>query len=158
VQWAPLFEESDDDQAATNLKRAQIAQTLTPVGGDPRTLVEITDEGEVLLLPQTPEEAQQREEELLAEPEPLPGEEVPPAEEAEEEAETQDDPGAAENESENADASLRVIIEGNPYRVIKRGSKFCVIKKDSGATVKCHATRGEALAHFRALEANVEDA
>jgi hypothetical protein len=34
----------------------------------------------------------------------------------------------------------------------------CVIKTDSGETVKCHATHAEAMAHLRALEVNVMDA
>lgn len=31
----------------------------------------------------------------------------------------------------------------------------CVVKKDTGAIVKCHKTHAEALAHLRALYANV---
>lgn len=34
----------------------------------------------------------------------------------------------------------------------------CVVKADTGKTVKCHKTHAEALAHLRALEANVSDA
>lgn len=57
VNWPALFEESDDTQASANLKRAQTAQALTPVGGDPRELVEVDEERNVWLLPQTPAEA-----------------------------------------------------------------------------------------------------
>jgi hypothetical protein len=41
-----------------------------------------------------------------------------------------------------------------PYEL--RGK--CVVKADTGETVKCHPTKAKALAHLRALEANVEDA
>lgn len=41
-----------------------------------------------------------------------------------------------------------------PYKL--KGN--CVVKADTGATVKCHPTREKALAHLRALEINVEDA
>lgn len=41
-----------------------------------------------------------------------------------------------------------------PYRL--RGN--CVIKSDTGETVKCHETHEQALAHMRALYANVKDA
>ncbi|MGH9256223.1 MAG: anti-CBASS protein Acb1 family protein, partial [Vicinamibacterales bacterium] len=69
--WPTLFKETDTEKADLNLKRAQQATTLTPVGGDPRTMVEIDDEGTITLLPQTPEEAEAREEELkMGAPEP----------------------------------------------------------------------------------------
>lgn len=51
-----------------------------------------------------------------------------------------------------------VVAEGNPYRVEKRGNKFVVVKKDTGEVVGTHPTREKALAHLRALEANVSDA
>jgi hypothetical protein len=38
-----------------------------------------------------------------------------------------------------------------PYKL--RGN--CVVKADSGETVKCHETRKKALAHLAALEINV---
>lgn len=41
-----------------------------------------------------------------------------------------------------------------PYKL--KGN--CVVKSDTGETVKCHETRAKALAHLRALEANVSDA
>lgn len=41
-----------------------------------------------------------------------------------------------------------------PYKL--KGN--CVVKSDTGATVKCHATHAEAVAHLRALYANVKDA
>jgi hypothetical protein len=61
VEWPALFKESEDTIASANLKRAQIAQALTPVGGDPRALVEIDEDRNVWPLPQTPEEAKARE-------------------------------------------------------------------------------------------------
>jgi hypothetical protein len=48
-----------------------------------------------------------------------------------------------------------------PYFIEAQGDKHCVRKgteKEPGAVVKCHATRGEAMGHMRALYANVEDA
>ena len=45
-----------------------------------------------------------------------------------------------------------------PYIVRKRGSKWCVLNSETGGVVKCHSTRKKALAHMRALYANVEDA
>lgn len=50
VNWVPLYEESDDQKAGADLKRAQIAQALTPVGGNPRELTRITAEGRVELV------------------------------------------------------------------------------------------------------------
>jgi len=50
------------------------------------------------------------------------------------------------------------IVEGNPYHVIRRGSRYCVERSDTGERMKCYATKKEALDYFRALEANVEDA
>ena len=41
-----------------------------------------------------------------------------------------------------------------PYKL--KGN--CVVKADTGETVKCHGTHGEAAAHLAALEANVSDA
>lgn len=51
VVWPSLFEETEDAIASGNLKRAQVAQALTPVGGDPLSLVEIDEEGNVWLIP-----------------------------------------------------------------------------------------------------------
>lgn len=45
-----------------------------------------------------------------------------------------------------------------PWKIEKRGNQYCVVKKSSGETVKCHPTREKAEAHLRALYANVEDA
>jgi hypothetical protein len=48
-----------------------------------------------------------------------------------------------------------------PYFIEVQGDKHCVLKgteEEPGAVVKCHATRGEAMGHMRALYANVEDA
>lgn len=51
IIWPALFEESDTARADASLKRAQTAAALTPVGGDPRELVEIDEEGNVWLIP-----------------------------------------------------------------------------------------------------------
>ncbi len=51
VQWPTLFELTELEQAEANLKRAQTAAALTPMGGDPTQLVEITDERDVWLVP-----------------------------------------------------------------------------------------------------------
>lgn len=47
-----------------------------------------------------------------------------------------------------------------PWHITKQGDRHCVVEGESGPgkTVKCHATRDEALAHLRALYANVPDA
>src|SRR5262245_23512264 len=42
-----------------------------------------------------------------------------------------------------------------PYRVQKRGSKYCVIKTTDGSTVKCHPTKQQAIKHEQALNINV---
>lgn len=51
VVWPTLFEETQVAKAEANLKRAQTASALTPIGGDPRDLVEIDEEGTVKLIP-----------------------------------------------------------------------------------------------------------
>lgn len=43
-----------------------------------------------------------------------------------------------------------------PYKVEKKGDEYCVIKADSGETVKCHSSESDADAHMKALYANVE--
>ncbi len=64
VQWPTLFELTELEQADANLKRAQTAAALTPMGGDPLQLVEITDERDVWLV--------QREPKPVAAPQPEP--------------------------------------------------------------------------------------
>lgn len=51
VNWPPLFEESALEKADANLKRAQTAVAITPVGGDPNLIIEIDAEGNIKLLP-----------------------------------------------------------------------------------------------------------
>lgn len=51
VVWPALFEESENEIAEANLRTAQAAQALTPVGGDPVTLVEVTEDRRVFLAP-----------------------------------------------------------------------------------------------------------
>lgn len=77
VIWPPLFEESETSVADANLKRAQTAAALTPVGGDPREIVEIDDDRNVWLVPAEPRPPM---------PLPVPGEEDLP------------EPGAGEEE------------------------------------------------------------
>jgi hypothetical protein len=72
VQWPTLFEETDTQKADINLKRAQTAQALTPVGGNPQELVEIDDEGTVILVARDPAEP------MPILPEPAPGDEPEP--------------------------------------------------------------------------------
>lgn len=50
VIWPMLFEDSEKDRALANLSRAQVAQALTPVGGNPLELIEIDSEGSVILI------------------------------------------------------------------------------------------------------------
>lgn len=92
VQWQTLFETTDTENAELNLKVAQQAQTLTPVGGDPRTMVTIDDEGQINLIPQDEDDVEELKDEMLLgapepgtipEPgapgaEPKPGDEPPP--------------------------------------------------------------------------------
>lgn len=56
VVWPALFEESEATIAEANLKRAQTAAELTPMGGDPTVLVEIDEERNVWLIPRTPDD------------------------------------------------------------------------------------------------------
>lgn len=46
-----------------------------------------------------------------------------------------------------------------PWKVVKRDKKWVVVKKYTGEPVKggMHKTRKEAVAHMRALYANVDD-
>lgn len=41
-----------------------------------------------------------------------------------------------------------------PYRIEERDGKFCVVKKDDGATIHCHDTQEQAEAQMRALYAH----
>lgn len=51
VEWPTLFELTELEQADANLKRAQTAAALTPMGGDPLALVEIDEHSNVWLVP-----------------------------------------------------------------------------------------------------------
>lgn len=55
--WPTLWEEPDSEVADVDLKRAQAAKALTPVGGDPTALVEIDEDGRVKLVPRKAGEA-----------------------------------------------------------------------------------------------------
>lgn len=55
VNWPALYEESDKDMAEVDAKRAQAAQSLTPVGGNPRELVRITAEGRIEFVEREPD-------------------------------------------------------------------------------------------------------
>jgi HK97 family phage prohead protease len=48
--------------------------------------------------------------------------------------------------------------ELKPYGIRKDGDRYCVYNTETDETEKCHPTRAEALAHQRALMANVSDA
>lgn len=65
VVWPTLFELSDKDIAEANLTRAKAAKELTPMGGDPRQLVEVDADRNVWLIPR---EAGQVDEPLLIAP------------------------------------------------------------------------------------------
>lgn len=41
-----------------------------------------------------------------------------------------------------------------PWKIVKNGTQFCVIKESDGTTEKCHPTKAEAEAHMAALYAN----
>lgn len=43
-----------------------------------------------------------------------------------------------------------------PYKIERRGDKHCVVKSDTGKTVKCHDSMKKAEAHMAALRINVE--
>lgn len=45
-----------------------------------------------------------------------------------------------------------------PYKIERRGDKHCVVKSDTGKTVKCHDRKTEALRHMAALKINVNEA
>lgn len=67
------------------------------------------------------------------------------------------DPGASEGESYAAQAGDELIEEGNPWEIVKRGRKFLVVQSITNRIVGTHDTKEAALAHLRALEANVEE-
>jgi hypothetical protein len=54
VQWEPMFELTELELADANLKRAQTAQALTPMGGDPLQLIEIDEDRNVWLVVKAP--------------------------------------------------------------------------------------------------------
>ncbi len=56
VVWPTLFELSETDIAEANLARAKTAKELTPMGGDPRQLVEVDADRNVWLIPREPHE------------------------------------------------------------------------------------------------------
>jgi F like protein len=57
-----------------------------------------------------------------------------------------------------AAADVDGILEGDmPWKVVARDDEFCVVKSDTGETVKCHPTEEQALAHQKALYANVDE-
>lgn len=59
VVWPTLYEDSDLDKADASLKRAQAAQALTPVGGNPRELVTIDADSVVWLVEREPDEEEE---------------------------------------------------------------------------------------------------
>jgi hypothetical protein len=53
VVWPTLFQVPELDVAEANLKRAQAAAALTPIGGDPTLSVEVDEDRNVWLIPRT---------------------------------------------------------------------------------------------------------
>lgn len=51
IQWPKLAVDSDLDRATASRTRAETAAALTPVGGDPLALVDIKEQGDVMLKP-----------------------------------------------------------------------------------------------------------
>lgn len=51
LHWPPLKELDEMDEAEIDKARAEVASALTPVGGDPKRFVEITEEGRIRLIP-----------------------------------------------------------------------------------------------------------
>jgi hypothetical protein len=54
-------------------------------------------------------------------------------------------------------AFQEVCAKGNPYSVVRNGSRYCVIKNTTSERMKCYDNKADAMAYFRALEANVHD-
>lgn len=40
-----------------------------------------------------------------------------------------------------------------PYKIVKKGDKFCVLKKDTGENTGCSANEHDAIAHMRVMYA-----
>lgn len=57
VIWPSLFELTELETADANLKRAQAAAALTPMGGDPMDLVEVDEDRNVWLVEKKPKES-----------------------------------------------------------------------------------------------------
>lgn len=53
--------------------------------------------------------------------------------------------------------AANVVKWGNPYSVVTRNGRFCVVKTNTGELMKCYPEKPKAMAYHRALEANVED-
>lgn len=76
VVWPPLFQESEKEVAEANKARAESAKALTPIGGDPMTLVEVDADRNVWLRPTgergelTPAELEPEEPEPAVPPDP----------------------------------------------------------------------------------------
>lgn len=71
VVWPTLWETPEKEVAETDKAVAETAKALTPVGGDPVSLIEVTEEGRVKLIPRAPGEASPFD---LPEPDLMPGE------------------------------------------------------------------------------------
>lgn len=70
-----------------------------------------------------------------------------------------DEAAIAEEFGGSDEPSQETVAEGNPYKVVKRGSSYCVVKTSTGKTVPggCHSTKAKAMRHWRALEAATAD-
>lgn len=71
--------------------------------------------------------------------------ELPEGDGAEVDDETYDD-------SVNLEVDEEVVVMSNPYKIAKRGSKYCVVKVHGGKVMGCHLSRARALKQFAALE------
>ena len=92
VLWPTLFKEPEKDVAEANRARAQAAKDLTPMGGDPLSLIEVDEDRNVWLRPTGDRGALTADEMEPPEPEPAPS--PPEAEEAPDES-----PGGEEGEA-----------------------------------------------------------
>lgn len=103
VQWPQLFEQTDKENAETNQKRAETANKLTPVGGDPRRLVDIDEEGNVKLRPgaTSEEELEKETKELEEQQSPPGGGQSPEGMPSETEEEEPDDDDLPEGEAQS---------------------------------------------------------
>lgn len=51
IHWDPLYQASEQEESETDATRANAAKALTPIGGDPREVVEIDDDRRIRFVP-----------------------------------------------------------------------------------------------------------